>query len=184
MNGKESTVPGSTTLIKDTISTFHDWWTAKFHYTNYFLATRKFHGGFLIEGVASNQDLFNNYISSVIMASAFQPIPESQTYFMPQFRAYNYAAAGLMAVWSMGKNLDLRGEVYHFGAYRRIVNDINNLSRFDDEYKSYFMASTAVVFHSPLGPISVSANYYDRKETPWSILFNFGYIVFNPSVRN
>lgn len=184
MNGKESTVPGSTTLIKDTINTFHDWWTFKFHYTNYFFATRKFHGGFLIEGIASNQDLFNNYISSVIMANAFQPIPESQTFFLPQFRAYNYGAAGLMAVWSMGKNLDLRGEVYHFGAYRRIVNDINNLSRFEDEYKGYFITSTALVFHSPLGPISISANYYDRKDAPWSILFNFGYIVFNSSVRN
>lgn len=184
MNGRESTVPGSTTLIKDTVNTFHNWWNLKFHYTNYFLAKGKFHGGLMLEHVWSNQDLFNNYISSVIMAPAFQPIPESQTYFLPQFRAYNYSAAGLMAVYSLGKSWDIRGEVYGFGAYQRIRNDINNLATFESQMEPYFITSTAMVFHSPLGPISLSANYYDRKEDPWSFIFNFGYIIFNSSVRN
>jgi NTE family protein len=50
--------------------------------------------------------------------------------------------------------------------------------------KQYYMASGALVGHTPLGPISLSANYYDKKDEPWSFIFNFGYILFNRSPRD
>jgi NTE family protein len=184
MNGLETTIPGSTLVVKDTLTKSHQWFVAKFHYTNYFLALGKFHGGFTLEHVWSNQDFFNNYISTAIMAPSFKPIPESKTFFLTQFRAFNYSAAGLMAVYEVGRNLDLRAEAYGFGAYNRLESDENNQARFVYPWRPYFMGSTSLVFHSPLGPISVSANYYERKEEPWSLLFNFGYIIFNRSIRD
>ena len=37
----------------------------------------------------------------------------------------------------------------------------------------------ALVYSSPLGPLSLSVNYYDQYENPFSFLFHFGYIIFN-----
>ncbi len=183
MNGLEQTYAGSTTPLKDTIRSFHDWWTFKLHYTNYFLNKKKVHVGFMVEHVLSSQPFFNNYISSLIMAPAFQPIPESMTYFLPQFRAFNYSAGGLMTVVEVTKNVDWRLEGYGFGAYSSIISDENNRALYRGEWEPLWMGSSSLVFHSPLGPVSISANYYDRKEKPWSVLFNFGYIVFNRSPR-
>lgn len=41
------------------------------------------------------------------------------------------------------------------------------------------MASFALVFSSPIAPVSFSANFYDKQDNNWSFLFNVGYILFN-----
>jgi len=41
-----------------------------------------------------------------------------------------------------------------------------------------------LVYHSPLGPVSVSLNYYDKKERPYSFIFSFGYVIYNRSARD
>ncbi len=138
----------------------------------------------MLEGVASTQDFFNNYSASVIAAPAFTPIPESKTYFMPQFRAHNYAAGGLMGVLSLTKNFDIRAEGYVFNAFGQIVSNSLREAEYIYDMKQFYMGSAAMIYHSPLGPISLSANYYDQKEVPWSVIFNFGYILFNRSARD
>ncbi|MFM9986792.1 MAG: hypothetical protein ACKVOK_16245, partial [Flavobacteriales bacterium] len=184
VTGKESNIPGSTNPVKDTLVDYHHWITAKINYTNYFLPVHKFRLGFMLEGVASTQEFFNNYSSSVIAAPSFTPIPESKTYFMPQFRAHNYAAGGLMGVLSLSKNFDLRAEGFVFNAFGRIVSNSLKEAEYVYELKQFYLASAAMIYHSPLGPISLSANYYDQKEVPWSVIFNFGYVIFNRSARD
>ncbi len=182
--GMESTIPGSTSALRDTIQTEHLWYTGKFQYINYFAHLRKFNFGIMMEGVASTQDFFQNYIASVIASPGFAPIPESKTFFLPQFRAHNYAAAGLMAVMSFSKNLDWRAEGYVFNPVGIISQNAQSEIVYDWRQENYFIGSTSLVLHSPLGPLSISANYYDKKESPWSFLFNFGYILFNRSARD
>lgn len=182
--GMETVLPGSTNPISDTLSQAHQWVTAKFQYSNFFLPYKKFRLSFFMEGVGSTQDFFENYTSSVIMAPSFAPIAESKTLFLPQFRAHNYAAAGLIGVVSFSKSFDLRAEAYIFNAFGRIVPNEFKKATYNYELKQYFIGSAAFIFHSPLGPVSLSANYYDKKEIPWSFLFNFGYIIFNRSARD
>jgi NTE family protein len=43
----------------------------------------------------------------------------------------------------------------------------------------YYIGSGSLVYSSPLGPISLSANYYEARENQWSFLFNFGYLIYN-----
>ncbi|MFY7708894.1 MAG: patatin-like phospholipase family protein [Flavobacteriales bacterium] len=184
LNGLESTIPGTTSAIRDTVERFHEWWVGRFQYTSYFLSKKKFHAGFHIEAVASTMDFLNNYISSAIMAPAFQPIPESKTFFLPQFRAYNFVSGGLSAVYSINRALDLRVDGYTFAAFGRIVSDELNRASYRSGVVPYYILSSSLILHSPLGPISVSANYYNQKEDPISFLFNFGYIIFNSSARD
>lgn len=184
VTGLESTIPGSTSPLRDTTDLYHQWFTAKFQWQNYFLKKGRLHFGFLVEGVVSTQDFFQNFISSSIAAPAFQPIPESRTFFLPQFRAHDYLAGGLVGVFELGKNVDFRAEAYAFNAFGRILSGANREAVYDFSLKQFFVGSTSLVYHSPIGPLSLSTNYYDQKDQPWSLIFNFGYILFNRSVRD
>jgi NTE family protein len=181
VGGHEGMLPGSTSINKTPVSQYHDWYKFQLIYDNYFESLGPFKFGFYGELVVSSEPLFSNYTSSLLYASAFQPIPESQIYFLPPFRATNYAAGGLKMVVKVYKKIEYRLEGYLFQPYQEILQD-------PSDYTAYFgrkfadrayMASTAVVYNSPLGPISFGVNYYDKMPDPFTINFNFGYILFN-----
>jgi NTE family protein len=181
VNGREGMQPGSTAVNKTAVTHYHDWFKMHVMYDNFFETLGPLKLGIYAEGVLSNQPLFSNYTSSMLYASAFQPIPESQAYFLPSFRAINYAAAGLKFVLRVYKKIEYRLEGYVFQPYREILE---NPSDFTAYYGPVFadrayMASTSMVYSSPLGPISLSLNYYDKIPDMFTINFNFGYIIFN-----
>lgn len=182
--GTERSLSGSTSILKDTTILNHTWYTGKISYTNYFKKIGMIKLGFMIEGVASTQTFFQNYIASVITAPSFNPIIESKTLFMPQFRAYNYASSGIIAVLSLTKNIDIRAEGYIFNPIGRIIQDASGEAAIDWTSTQYFMESSSIVLHSPFGPVSFSVNYFDKQPKPWSFLFNFGYVIFNRSARD
>lgn len=181
IKGREGMLPGSTAISKTPVTTYHDWFKIHLAYDNYFESLGPIKFGLYAEGVISNQPLFSNYISSLLYASAFQPIPESQTYFLPPFRATNYAAAGLKMVLRVYKKVEYRLEGYIFQPYREIFQDPKDFTAyFGPEFSDRsYMASTALVYHSPLGPVSISMNYYDKMPDLFTVNFNFGYIIFN-----
>lgn len=183
-NGEEMTMGGNTSAIRDTIRTRHHWASAKLSYINYFSHIGRLHLGFQLEGLVSNQPFFTNFVASSIMAGAYQPLPESSTFFMPEFRAYNYAAGGAMAVFGINKNIDLRAEAHVFNAFGRILQAENNTARLGNQLKQRYQLSSALVYHSPFGPVSLSLNYYDKKEQPYSFIFCFGYVIYNRSARD
>ncbi|MFM7814625.1 MAG: hypothetical protein ACKO66_08925, partial [Flavobacteriales bacterium] len=119
-----------------------------------------------------------------IAAPAFAPIPESKTFFLPQFRAHNYAAAGAVASISLRKNVEFRNEIHIFHPFGQIVRNELNQATYDRSLKSTFIGSSSIIVHTLIGPLSLSANYYELKEKPWSVLVNFGYILFNKSPRD
>lgn len=182
--GKETSIPGTTASVRDSTTEDHLWQTTKLHYQNYFARVGKASFGFMIEGVASTQTFFNNYIASSIAAPSFAPIPESRTYFLPNFRAHNYVGGGLMHIFSFTKTLDLRLEAYAFNPFGVIIRNQQGKAEYDFTFRQYYIGSGSLVFHSPLGPVCFTANYYDLKESPWSLMFNFGYILFNRSARD
>ena len=75
VTGKESSFPGNTSSVRDTTFQDHSWGLLRLEYTNYFQTIGKLKFGLRVEGVASTQSFFNNYISSVIAAPSFRPIP-------------------------------------------------------------------------------------------------------------
>jgi len=163
----------------------HSWVEAKLEYQNYFAHFGPFDVGFDLEALYSTKPFFENYTASVISAPAYTPIPESKTIFLDEFRATEYVALGLKSVLEIRKNLELRLEGYAFQPGREIVRNGSNDAEFSDMnfQERYYIGATALVFHSPLGPVSLNLNYYDsRDEGPWSFFFNFGYTIFNQSV--
>jgi len=179
-NGFEYYKPGTTSFDTSKSIIFHDWlqFNAKI---DYYLKTSKFFKiGILGEAVYSDQDFFRNYTSTILSSPAFMPTPESKTLFLEKFRAHKFIAGGAKLIINPIKNLDIRLEGYVFQPFQSIVK--NNLNK--PEYSinflyRYLTGMAAIVYHTPIGPISTSVNYYLGEKNPVSFLFHFGYTIFN-----
>jgi len=200
--GLENYTPGSTSSNQFNLQKLHSWVDAKTSYDHYYKQHGKIRLGIYAEAVFSNMELFTNYTASSLRSPSFQPTPESKTLFLESFRAYQYAALGQKIIFNVYKNVDLRVEGYIFQPYRfavnaetNFVNDIGEVqSVFKPELRTnierrYTLATANLVYHSPLGPLSASVNYYFNvpellnsdvnPRTPITLLVHFGYILFN-----
>ena len=182
ITGREQSTAGTTSISRDTITDDARWMQVRLIYDNYFKRIGPVRIGFYGELFLSGQPFFANYTASILSSPQFVPVPESQTLFLPNFRAHNFAGAGLKSVFQIIGNLEFRLEGYIFQPVQEIIPRDDNTARYSEALlKRYFMGTTALVYSSPIGPISVSANYYDQREKPFSFLFHFGFILFNSS---
>lgn len=199
--GEETYNPGTTSQEQIIQRNLHDWIDVKANYDLYYKSKGFVRLGLFAEAVYSDLDLFSNYTASSLRSPAFQPTPESKTLFLESFRAYQYAAVGHKLIFNIYKNIDLRLEGYIFQPYRfafrdQDVNDVDGDGETTDFVfgakenfdRRYTIATANMVYHTPIGPVSASLNYYlnvpeisvdDR--TPLTFLFHFGYIIFNDS---
>ena len=180
IRGEEHARPGSTSIIKDDFDTILDWIQFKITYDKYFKLNNYVRLGLFGEGVYSNQPFFNNYTASILSAPAFQPIAESKTLFQENLRAHSYFALGLKNVYQIFKNTQLRFEGYLFQPYQQILQDNQKKPYYGSVWsEQQFIFSTSAVYTTPIGPIAVNLNYYDKYDEHWSFLIHFGYIIFN-----
>jgi NTE family protein len=178
--GREDYRPGSTSLTSEELSRKHSWWQAQLTYENYYKRIGRLRFGVFAQAQYSTQDYFSNYSSSILSASAFQPIPESIIRFMPQFRANKFLALGLKNIYAFTRNIEWRFEGYLFLPTRAIEQTpVTRLAKTASEIKILPMATTAAVYFSPVGPISLSLNYFSGENEPWSFFLKFGYLIFN-----
>lgn len=181
--GEENTIPGSTSANRDTANQNHDWYMLKATYENYFTHIGPVTIGFNTEIVLTDQPFFSTFTSSILTAPAYHPLNQSKTLFINEFRAHNYVAGGIRSVITVKKNIDFRLEAYIFQPFKEIIRDnIGDKATYGESFAhQFYMGSFNAIYNSPLGPISLSLNYYDQKDEPFEILFHFGYLLFNKS---
>ena len=175
----EKLVPGNTSILSETQSQPRNWLRARVTLEQYF-KKGFYSSGYLFDGVISNQPVFSNYQGSIISAPGFNPMQDSRTLLLENFRAYNYIAGGWRNVFTLRKSLDFRLEGYLFKPFEALVPGQNQevtLSR--DLTKIYFAATAGWVLHSSVGPISLSVNYYDDAQNELGVLLHVGYLLFN-----
>lgn len=194
VGGNEFYHPGSLGVSKNDTTVDHNWLQLKLSLDNYFIGKGLVRLGIYLEGVYSNsfvkgralQTYFTNYWSTALMAPSFQPTPEMQTMFLPRYRAFNYVAGGPKIIMSFKPKIDLRFEGYLFVPYQAIDNT-NNLATYGVPLATKeYAALVALVYHSPVGPMSVSLNYFDSDplKYSWSVLFHLGFVIFNEKSIN
>jgi len=180
IDGIERTTPGSTGIFDRTILKDHRWAVFRLSYENYFKTVGKLDLGLQLEGAYSTQDFFANHQATLLSAPYFQPIPESRTIFQGEFRAHSFAAAGLKLIYNVSNSFDFRFENYIFQPKNEILSTEDFGAEYSEDFlRRFYIGSGSAVYHSPLGPVSFSVNYYDQRDEPWSWIFNFGYLLFN-----
>ncbi|MCZ2249752.1 MAG: patatin-like phospholipase family protein [Bacteroidia bacterium] len=178
--GNEITDPGSTAHQQIFRTAYHQWFQLRFNYESYYKRKGRLRLGFATETVVSTQDFFSNYTASILAAPQFNPIPEAATFFLDKYRAYSYSTFGLKNVINIIGSLDLRLEAYIFQPYNAIHSNQYAEAYYGKplSYRNY-IANSGLVYHTPIGPLSLNFNYYSASEKPVSLLFSFGYIMFN-----
>ncbi len=174
---QENFVPGSTSEIPDPLTDYHNWFRLTAGIEQYFLKG-KYSTGYILEGVLSNQPYFSNSMATMVNAPAFYPLQDSRTLFLQNFRGLNYLAGGIRNVFSLNNLIDFRLEGYLFKAFEGFHQPQDAFgveSAFNEEIS--FAATGGIVMHTPLGPIGLSANYYDDDENPFGVLLHLGFLL-------
>ncbi len=177
---RENYLPGNTSVHEFPFSKHHQWFrlrgTAE-HYVN----KGWFRTGYYADVVLSNQPFFRNYFGTIINAPSFLPLQDSRTLILENFRSFNYAAIGSRNVLILkNRTLDFRLEGYIYKPIEYIQQGANQEAFTNTEITKVFFTGTAgLVYHSPIGPVSLSANYYDDVENKFGVLFHVGYLLFN-----
>jgi NTE family protein len=181
---RETFMPGSTSAIEFEESEHRAWVRGKVSMEEYF---RKgfYSSGYFVEGVISNQPFFSNYQGTIINASAFNPMQDSPTLLLENFRAFNYVAGGWRNVFLIRKNLDFRLEGYVFKPFERIIQQDDQRPTLSQDIEKFYLAATAgLVLHSSVGPISLSVNYYNDRENQLGALLHVGFLLFQRTSLN
>ncbi|WP_316793931.1 patatin-like phospholipase family protein [Pedobacter frigoris] len=163
-----------------TTKTYRQWINLKVSDENYFFTTPKYSLGYLAEGVYSNQPLFSNYYSTLLVAPAFYPLQDSRSVFLENFRAISYLAGGIKNVYTIKRNLDLRAEGYIFLPYQKYEREgFQGIGTMKPLTKWQYAATAGLVYHSPVGPVSLSYNIYDDPIKRNGVLLHLGYLIYN-----
>ncbi|MES2828801.1 MAG: patatin-like phospholipase family protein [Bacteroidota bacterium] len=161
-------------------SKYRQWFTLKISDENYLFQQGKYALGYLAEATISNQPLFSNYYSTLLVAPAFYPLQDSRSLFLQNFRATSYLAGGLKNVYSLRRHLDIRAEAYAFIPYEKFERVGFQGITHSNAFKKWQYAATAgIVYHTPVGPISLSYNIYDDPIKRNGVLLHLGYLIYN-----
>jgi len=180
IQGTEHTTPGSTALNKEPLKANRNWWVARGSYEDYFLEKRAFRLGMLVEGVYSDHPFFQNYTATALSIPVFSPIPENLTLFQEEYRALSFIGAGLKSIYTINDKIDFRAEAYAFQPYQAIRRNEEGKAELGDEViERSFIGTFTTVYHSRVGPLAFSVNYFDDTDQEFSFLLHFGYILFN-----
>lgn len=148
------------------------WFGARLRWEQYFdLPTVKWFAlGYRIDGVYTTHPEFESVATSIMTAPLYAPVPHANMIYMPDFRAARYAAVGVMPTFQIIENLMVRTGFY---------------TMFRDKHHTssnwHYIADLSVVYHTPLGPVSLALTKYDiRNWKNMYLSFNFGLLIFSP----
>ncbi|MDB4324123.1 patatin-like phospholipase family protein [Crocinitomicaceae bacterium] len=177
--GTEHTVPGSTALNNEMYKP-HSWFNLNIDYQSFIVDQSMFHLGIHGQFVYNTQPLFANYTASLLSMTEFSLIPDSKTYFLPEYRSPQYAAAGLNLIFTIMKKIDIRFDTY---LYQPLIQ-INELPDGSQEFSELFqgrsiMASSSIIYNSYIGPLRFTLNYFPQQTNPLALQLSLGYVIFN-----
>jgi NTE family protein len=180
ISAKETYEPGNTSFNPYNSEHMLNWWEILLQWENFFSSRHRLRIAFSTELFLSNRPLLANYSASKIMARQFNPFPLAETRYLDGFRANQYVAGGLKALYMLGRNTHFQVESHVFRAMREIIPGINHSADYKDWLaKPVFIHNAALVLHTPPGPLSISTSYLQGENDPWVFMLNFGYILFN-----
>lgn len=178
--GRETSIPGSTSIDNSIQQNFHEWINLSAEFQSFPISTRVFHIGVYGKGVFNSQSLFSNYTASLLSTTSFSPIPDAETYFLPEYRSPQHIGTGLNMIFSIKKAIDIRLEGYYYQPFVILVRNVDGSPSYSKPFKgSALMASTSIIYHTVVGPLRATLNYFPKQSNPLSFQLSYGFVLFN-----
>lgn len=168
----------------------HRWLQFHAQYNQYFKLAPKYSLGVSAEGMytlGGSNIMFSNYLATLLHAYNFAPIVELSQNFIQEYRSFEFLSVGLQNIFHINKRLHLRAECYIYQPIREICRDADNKAYLGPYFdKRYLLASGGLVYHTPIGPISLMMNYRqqgrDQKQQIFSVVGTVGFTLYNKRV--
>lgn len=180
VNGIENTYPGTTSILKDTFSKKHQWLSLQTEIQSFLIDHKKFHLGLHAKGVYNSQSLFSNYTASLLSMPSFNLLPDVETYFLPEYRSTQFIGGGLNMIFTIIKNFDLRFDGYYYQPIVQLQQNSDGTIQFGKPVNAAsLLASSSIIYHSPIGPLRATFNYFPKQKIPYAFQISYGYVLFN-----
>jgi NTE family protein len=83
-------------------------------------------------------------------------------------------------VFSIRKNIDYRIDAYYYQPFLQLQKNDDGTIQYIKPFKGEtFLASTSLIFHSLVGPIRATFNYFPTQKYPYAFQLSYGYVIFN-----
>jgi len=184
--GVERYTEGSGKVPVQEVTSDLDYYTFVFKYMNFSRLGRKLSVGVNVELGYSTKPLLSNYVSSLLIATSYEPIPVMKTLFLENYRSNTYGGAGVIIDFSFVKNFSIRMDGYYYQPYEKISKNANTGQVYLGKpfNHHYLTGSARIVYHPPIGVVSASVNYIEKPGSKFGFLLNLGYLLFNKSKLN
>jgi len=157
------------------------WWALSATTRNYFGISRKFSLGMEYNAIYTTRKLFPYYEQSIATAEAFYPTPSSYNTFNQNMRAYSYLTAGLIPIFKITDNMQIRGSVYCFMPMRAIKQNNMGLSRYGIWFADpSVFTEISGVYNFPFASLCIYSNYTNATSNKWSAGISFGLFFLAP----
>ena len=181
--GNEHTIPGTTLSGNEEFRRDLDFFLVSLHYEQYLNISKPFRMGLSASFEYSNKPLLNNYVSSLLISSSYEPVLMMKTMFLESYRTYTYGTVGVKILFNFLKNFEVRLEGNYFVPYQKILRGEDGYSaQFSKPFTYHYLAATGqLIYQTPLGPIGLAVNYFEKDGSKVTALFTIGYLIFNKS---
>lgn len=99
---------------------------------------------------------------------------------MPEYRATQFLSLGTNLILELTNKLDLRLDVYYFQPIVQLQQNQDGTIQYGKPLQAHsLVASSSVLYDTPIGPVRASLNYFPAQESPLFFQLSFGYILFN-----
>jgi len=153
---------------------------ARLNLEDYYDLGRWFSLGYNLDLTVSTPLDLNDYTSTMIAMPAYQPTVHSKTLMMGAYRAPSYAGLMITPIIKFTKTFFLQISGGYFQPFRALEETAAGGYRYTAPFpEGSFIGNAALVWQSPIGPISLSCAYYEGAErAKWYPSFNIGYLIF------
>ncbi len=140
--------------------------------------------GYNVALAAGGRVSLGGYVPTLLQMPAFAPFPHASTVLLKNYRADNYIGFGVSPVFCLAKTLFLHSNISYFQPYRLIYEKQGGGYGYGERFRGgSFLGNAALVWQSPVGPVSFSASYYSRGEQQkWYPQLNIGFLLFKKKI--
>lgn len=180
VTGSDRYMPGYTDqfLTRDV----REWLGARFTWEKYFdmPSCSWFSFGFNIDAVVTNHPDFTTEASTLMSMPSYAPVSHARMIYMPDYRANRFVAGGVMPTFDLLPNFFFRTGFYAMYREKHTYTP-QFIDQQDTDKRVHFIAEASLVYHTPIGPVSLALTKYDvRNWRNMYLTFNFGYAIFAP----
>ncbi|MDP3452680.1 MAG: patatin-like phospholipase family protein [Bacteroidales bacterium] len=174
--------PGSTSPTRTEIKkSKHYSYSARLYSEQYYHISSLISIGVLADISFSNRTYMGDHISTLLYMPAFTPNPHSKTLLLNGYRAPSYAGVAVTPIIKLSYSFSVQLQAAYFQAYRQLIENSEGVAKFTGIFpRGAFMGNVAAVWQSPVGPVSLSATYYQKSQVKWYPQLNIGFLIFKP----